>query len=186
MAGVYKKVPRRELTFAEKLYFPTIAKGLVNTWRHLVAVKDRTTMQYPEERWTLPSFYRGVPALVKDVDGREKCVACSLCEYVCPPRAISIIPEEIETNVEKRPRVFDIDMLRCIFCGYCEEVCPEQAIFVSKEYEICGQSREEMIYHKDKLYELGQTVGPDGGVADAVKKWEKVAREAAAQDAAGH
>jgi NADH-quinone oxidoreductase subunit I len=180
----YIKVKRRELTFSERIYLPAIAKGLGNTLKHLLKMGDTetVTMQYPEEKWQLPSFYRGVPALVKDVDGREKCVACSLCEYVCPPRAISIIPQEIEGNVEKGPEVFDIDMLRCIFCGYCEEVCPEEAIFMSKEYEICGQSREEMVYHKDKLYEIGLTLGNDGGVQSAVKKWENALREAEEQD----
>ena len=134
-------------------------------------------MQYPEEKWELPSFYRGVPVLVKDHAEREKCVACSLCEYVCPPRAISIIPKQIDGVVEKAPEVFDIDMLRCIFCGYCEEVCPEQAIFMSKEYEICGQTREEMVFDKDKLYEIGKTLGPDGGVRNAPRKWEKLEKE---------
>jgi NADH-quinone oxidoreductase subunit H len=176
------------VTFAERLYVPAILKGMALTMKHLVGAggTKKTTMQYPEEKWDMPAGYRGVPALVKDPDGREKCVSCSLCEYVCPPRAISIIPQEIETNVEKGPHVFDIDMLRCIFCGYCEEVCPEEAIFMSKEYEICGASREEMVYGKDKLYEIGETIGVDGGVQDAVKKWENAAREAAEQEKQSH
>jgi NADH-quinone oxidoreductase subunit I len=186
----YVRVKRRELTLAEKVYFPSIAKGLGNTFKHLfqsLIQRKYTTMEYPEEKHTLPEYYRGVPVLVKDEDGRGKCVACSMCEYVCPPRAISIIPEEIETTVEKAPDVFDIDMLRCIFCGYCQEVCPEEAIFMSPEHEICGQTREEMVYHKDKLYELGeQTIGRDGGVKDAVKKWENKDQEAAEQHGAGH
>jgi len=184
----YKKVPRKELTFTEKLYIPAILSGMKTTFQHLVSAggTKKITMQYPEEKWDMPDGYRGVPVLVKDEDEREKCVSCSLCEYVCPPRAISIIPEEIETNVEKGPQVFDIDMLRCIFCGYCEEVCPEEAIFMSKEYEICGATREEMVFHKDKLYEIGKTLGTDGGVKDAVKKWENAAQEAAEQEAEGH
>ena len=180
----YVTVKRRELTLGEKLYLPSVLKGLRNTLKHMLKLGGTatTTMQYPEERWELPSYYRGVPSLVKDEDGREKCVACSLCEYVCPPRAISIIPQEIETNVEKAPDVFDIDMLRCIFCGYCEEVCPEEAIFMSNEYEVCGQTREEMVFHKDKLYEIGATLGTDGGRGSGVKKWENAAREAAEQE----
>jgi NADH-quinone oxidoreductase subunit I len=184
------KVRRRELTLAEKIYFPSIVKGLGNTFKHLfdsLILRKFTTMQYPEERHTLPAGYRGVPVLVKDEDGRGKCVACSMCEYVCPSRAISIIPKQIDTTVEKAPDVFDIDMLRCIFCGYCEEVCPEEAIFMSPEHEICGRTREEMVYGIDKLYELGAaTVGKDGGVESAVKKWENKDREAAAQRGAGH
>ena len=179
----YVKVRRRELNLAERLYLPSILKGLAHTFKHFVGAGGRkgVTLQYPEEKKDLPPIYRGVPVLVRDEDRREKCVACSLCEVVCPPRAISIIPKEIEGVVEKAPEVFDIDMLRCIFCGYCEEVCPEQAIFMSKEYEICGQTREELVFHKDKLYEIGETLGPDGGVANAPKKWEKLAREQADQ-----
>ena len=162
----YVKVKRRELTFAERLYLPSILKGMAHTLKHFVGAggRDGVTMQYPEEKWKLPSFYRGVPSLVKDTDGREKCVACSL-------------PKEIEGVVEKAPEVFDIDMLRCIFCGYCEEVCPEEAIFMSKEYEVCGETREELVFGKTKLYEIGSTLGPDGGVANAEKKWEKLATE---------
>jgi NADH-quinone oxidoreductase subunit I len=177
----YVKVKRRELTFAERMYLPSILKGMAHTLKHFVGAGDRkgVTLQYPEEKWELPSFYRGVPSLVKDTEGREKCVACSLCEFVCPPRAISIIPKEIEGVVEKAPDVFDIDMLRCIFCGYCEEVCPEEAIFMSKEYEVCGETREELVFHKTKLYEIGSTLGPDGGVKNAEKKWKKLETEQA-------
>lgn len=170
----YVKVRRRELTTAEKLYFPSIVKGLGNTFRHLFKLGGTatTTMQYPEEKWTVAQGYRGVPSLVKDKAGREKCVACSLCEYVCPPRAISIIPKEIDGNVEKAPEVFDIDMLRCIFCGYCQEVCPEEAIFLMKDYSLTGTSRAEMIYGKEKLLALG------GVHNDKIRKWKRKADEA--------
>jgi NADH-quinone oxidoreductase subunit I len=179
----YVKVKRRELTLSERLYLPTIAKGLATTAKHLFKMGGTATvtMQYPEEKWRLPERYRGVPVLVKDQDGREKCVSCSLCEFVCPPRAISIIPQEIEGPVEKAPKAFDIDMLRCIFCGYCEEVCPEEAIFMSETYEVCGQSRDEMIFRKDKLYELGEQFGRDGRVKDAEKKYDRRVEEAAEQ-----
>ncbi len=183
----YVTVRRRELTFAERLYLPSILKGMAHTLKHFVGAGGRAgvTMQYPEEKWQLPSFYRGVPSLVKDADGRGKCVACSLCEYVCPPRAISIVPKSIEGVVEKAPEVFDIDMLRCIFCGYCEEVCPEEAIFMSKEYEICGETREELVFHKERLYEIGATLGADAGVPDAERKWAKLAREQGEQGVTG-
>jgi len=171
----YKKMERKPLTLGEKLYMPAIVKGMGLTLKHFF--RKNVTMQYPEEKPTLPEYYRGVPALVKDEEGREKCVACSLCEYVCPPKAIRIWPGSIDSDVERGPQDFQINMLRCIFCGYCEEVCPEEAIFMSKEYEICGETREELIFDKEKLYEMGRSLGPDGGAKDAPKKWEKLARE---------
>ena len=133
--------------------------------RHFVNTlfgKTKVAMQYPEEKWddNLPSYYRGAPALVKDELGRERCVACQLCEFICPPRAIRIKPGEFAEGskfrkVEKYPEEFDIDMIRCIYCGLCEEVCPEQAIFLQKKYAITGLTREEMLHDKAKLYEIG-------------------------------
>ncbi len=179
----YVKVKRRELSFGERIYLKTVVNGMATTAKHLLGLggTENVTMQYPEEKWDLPERYRGAPVLVKDKAGREKCVSCSLCEFVCPPRAISIIPGEIDGPVEKAPKVFDIDMLRCIFCGYCEEVCPEEAIFMSEVYELVGQSREEMVFHKDKLYEMGAEFGADGRVKDAEKKYDRRVEEAADQ-----
>jgi NADH-quinone oxidoreductase subunit I len=145
-------------------YLPSILKGMWITLRHIF--RPKVTMQYPEERWNLPDNYRGLPALVRDQAERVKCVACFLCQYVCPPKAIHIEAEEIDTGVEKGPRVFDINMLRCIMCGYCEEVCPEQAIFLTKEYSTVGLNREEMIFPKEKLLEMG------GTRHDPIRKWE--------------
>ena len=117
------------------MYLPAIFGGLSITVRHFVRTllgKTKVTMQYPEEKWDshLPEYYRGAPALVKDEQERERCVACQLCEFICPPRAIRIKPGEIAEGdrfrkVEKYPEEFDIDMTRCIYCGLCEEVCPE-------------------------------------------------------------
>ena len=171
-------VERPKLTLLEKFYFPAILKGLRITMGHAIRIlrrKKKVTMLYPEEKWddNLPEHYRGAPALVTDEHGRERCVSCQLCEFICPPRAITIIPEEIPpedqwSKVEKRPREFEIDMIRCIYCGMCEEVCPEQAIFLRKDYAITGHSRDEMIHDKEKLYEIG-------GVREGlVNKWNKL------------
>ena len=157
------QVERKPLSFAERTYIPQILSGLKTTWKHMVA--PNVTLQYPEQRPEIPKGYRGVPTLVKDPHGREKCVSCQLCEFVCPPKAIRITPGEIppgteNRHVEKAPQAFDIDMLRCIYCGFCQEVCPEEAIWLQDVYSTTGYTREEMVNHKDKLYELGGTL-PD-------------------------
>ncbi len=165
-------VDRKPLTFAERTYIPQILGGLKITFKRML--QPNVTMEYPEERPAIPKNYRGVPTLVKDPHGREKCVSCQLCEFVCPPKAIRITPGEIPegaptAHVEKAPKAFDIDMLRCIYCGLCQEVCPEEAIFLQNQYSLSGYSREEMVNHKDKLYELGGTL-PDQHFKWDVKK----------------
>ncbi|MFI0347284.1 MAG: NuoI/complex I 23 kDa subunit family protein [Chthoniobacterales bacterium] len=170
-------VNRKKLTLVERLYLPVIVAGLAITWKHFkrsLFGKGIITMQYPEEKWDdqLPEWYRGAPTLVKDEHGRERCVSCQLCEFICPPRAITIVPMEIPEGdrwrkVEKKPRTFDIDMARCIYCGLCEEVCPEQAIFLRKDYSITGLSRAEMVHDKERLYELG------GVMTGLVFKWNE-------------
>jgi NADH-quinone oxidoreductase subunit I len=163
-------IERKPLSFAERTYIPQILSGLKTTFKHMVA--PTVTLQYPEQRPEIPEGYRGVPTLVKDPHGREKCVSCQLCEFVCPPKAIRITPGEIpegsvSAHVEKGPQAFDIDMLRCIYCGLCQEVCPEEAIWLQKQYSMTGYTREEMVNHKDRLYELG------GTLPDKHFKWDK-------------
>lgn len=159
------QVRRRELTLLERLYLPEILRGMSVTLRHFF--RKKVTLEYPEERPVLPPAYRGLPVLVRDETGRVKCVACQLCEFVCPPQAIRIRAEELPTgnNVEKTPERFDLNVLRCIFCGFCEEVCPENAIFLSDRFEFAPTSREEMIFPKEKLLELG------GTRPDPIRKW---------------
>ncbi|NDV62420.1 NADH-quinone oxidoreductase subunit I [Puniceicoccales bacterium CK1056] len=158
-----KLVERKPLSLAEQTYLPQIVTGLKITMKNML--KPPVTLEYPEERPEIPTGYRGVPTLVKDPNGREKCVSCQLCEFVCPPKAIRITPGEISeesenAHVEKAPREFEINMLRCIYCGYCQEVCPEEAIFLQDIYSLSGFSREEMVFKKKKLYEIGGTL-PD-------------------------
>ncbi len=175
-------VKRPKLAWHEKWFISTFLKGMVVTLMHavrnlkaLVLRREKFTMEYPEQRWDshLPDYYRGAPALVTDEHGRERCVSCQLCEFICPPKAIKIIPGEIPAGdpwakVEKRPKEFDIDMIRCIYCGMCEEVCPEQAIFLRKDYLINGVSRAEMVHDKEKLYAIG------GKRAGLVNKWNEL------------
>lgn len=196
------KVKRAKLSWLEHLYIPSILNGFKVTMRHFFSWKRsevyadkqsnfaaKTTMQYPEEKWPVPTGYRGAPYLVKDVDNSTKCVSCQLCEFVCPPKAIRITPPGRDGDVdregaEKMPEAFDINMLRCIYCGFCQEVCPEEAIFLLKDYVITGENREELIYDKEKLLSLG---GLDQraydhhvqeGVDEGIKKWEKKTQDA--------
>lgn len=175
-----KVIERKPLTFLERTYLPQILGGLKITARNML--RPPVTLQYPDERPVIPEGYRGVPTLVKDPNGREKCVSCQLCEFVCPPKAIRITPGEIpaespNAHVEKAPKEFEINMLRCIYCGLCQEVCPEEAIWLQNTYSLTGLSREEMVHNKARLYELG------GTLPDSHHKWDK---KKAAAEAAAH
>ena len=175
-------VQRKPLSRLERTYLPNLFSGLWITLKHLFSPAD--TMEYPEQRPAISPHYRGVPTLVKDPKGREKCVSCQLCEFVCPPKAIRITPGSVEPGegldqVEKAPQAFDIDMLRCIYCGLCEEVCPEEAIFLQSQYSMSGYSRAEMVNHMDRLYELG------GTLPDSHRKWE-VKKAAEERGGEGH
>ncbi len=176
-----KPVDRKPLTLSERTYLPQIAGAMKTTLKRLM--KPTETLEYPEARPEIPEGYRGVPTLVKDPNGREKCVSCQLCEFVCPPKAIRIKPGEVPENsgrdhIEKAPEAFDIDMLRCIYCGLCQEVCPEEAIFLQNQFSLSGFTREEMVNNKEKLYELG------GTLPDQHHKWDK--KKAAAEHGNAH
>lgn len=165
-----KVLERKPLTLAERTYIPQIIGGLKVTITNLL--RPCVTLEYPEQRPVIPAGYRGAPTLVKDPSGREKCVSCQLCEFVCPPKAIRITPGEIpadapNAHVEKAPKEFEINMLRCIYCGMCQEVCPEEAIVLQKTYSLTGMKRDDFIHNKAKLYEMG------GTLPDAHHKWDK-------------
>jgi NADH-quinone oxidoreductase subunit I len=162
MPGRVVVVDRKErLGWLQRLYVPTIAKGLVVTARHFfrnlrgfVTGKNRTdfVVQYPEERIEFPEAFRGMPVLVALDNGQPRCVACGLCEFACPTDCISIVPGELEgAGIERYPEAFDIDMSRCMFCGLCEEACPEEAIVMSPQVEIATFDRGSTIFHKDAL-----------------------------------
>jgi NADH-quinone oxidoreductase subunit I len=159
---------RRELSVAERFYLPQIAQGMSVTLRHLFKGSTRT-VQYPEVRreprleeqidnphtQLNASRYRGVHRLNRDPDGRVACVACFMCETVCPAHCIHIEGAESPwKDREKYPIKFDIDELRCIYCGMCEEACPVDAIELTQEYDMVGQTRSEMIFSKEKLLEV--------------------------------
>jgi len=146
-----KIAPRPNLRFWDYLYIPAIVRGLFITFRHIL--RKKVTMKFPEERWKFPFGYRGYPELVMGKDGIEKCVACKLCEVVCPPLAITIKIGEYEKQDEQEriPAEFIIDMGRCIVCGMCEEACPVDAIRMSDTHIMSSASRESVIFKKKLL-----------------------------------
>jgi NADH-quinone oxidoreductase subunit I len=109
------------------------------------------TIHFPEQRFVQAPAMRGMPVLVQMDDGKERCVACGLCEWACPTTCITIYPAETVEEVERYPEVFDIDMSRCMFCGLCEEACPEEAIVMSRQVEIASYSRRGSLWHKEDL-----------------------------------
>ena len=139
----------KDFTFLEKIYIPEIVKGLSLTLKTMF--KPKYTMKYPEEKFIPPASYRGRPVLVQEENGIERCVACGLCSRVCPALAIEVQAGETQSEKERYPEKFEINMIRCIFCGFCEEVCPEEAIIMSKDYELAFSNRDDAIYGKDKL-----------------------------------
>ncbi len=143
------KVMRRELSLSERLFFVPFMRALAYTFSRMF--KKDVTRRYPEQKMEIKPSLHGVPVLVMREDGSPRCVACGLCEFVCPPRAIDIAPGETDRVIERAPKEFVIDMLRCIECSYCEEVCPEEAIVMSTDYEVVGRRREDFVWDLKKL-----------------------------------
>jgi len=159
---------QRPLTLLERLYLLEVAKGLaltakhffVNFPRHIVrgfgmkiGKGETVTIEYPEERRPFARRLRTRHRLTKRQDGSPRCVACMMCETICPARCIHIVAKENpDPNIEKMPRVFDIDIGVCVFCGFCVEACPEDAIRMDTGIvELASYTREGMIYRMEQL-----------------------------------
>ncbi len=122
-----------------------------NLWGFMRRKPTTVTVQYPEQRLDFPNAFRGMPVLVQMDDGKERCVACGLCEWACPTDCITIFPAETADEIERYPAVFDINLSRCMYCGLCEEACPEEAIVMSQRVEVAAYSRPGTIWHKQDL-----------------------------------
>ena len=116
--------------------------------------KKKKTINYPFEKGAISPRFRGEHALRRYPNGEERCIACKLCEAVCPAQAITIENEERADGSRKTTR-YDIDMLKCIYCGLCEESCPVDSIVQGPNFEFATETREELYYNKEKLLENG-------------------------------
>src|ERR687895_1151839 len=129
-----------------------LVRGLALTGRHLFARK--ITVQFPEEKTPQSPRFRGLHALRRYPNGEERCIACKLCEAVCPALAITI-ESEVRVDSTRRTTRYDIDLTKCIFCGFCEESCPVDAIVETRVLEYHGENRGDLIYTKPMLLAIG-------------------------------
>lgn len=128
-------------------------QGLMLTGRNLF--KKKVTINYPEEKTPQSPRFRGLHALRRYPNGEERCIACKLCEAVCPALAITI-ESDVGADGTRRTTRYDIDLFKCIFCGFCEEACPVDAIVESRIHEYHMENRGENIMTKDKLLAIGE------------------------------
>jgi NADH-quinone oxidoreductase subunit I len=152
--------------FLSSLMLIELLKGMLLTGRYFFARK--ITVQYPEEKTPQSNRFRGLHALRRYANGEERCIACKLCEAVCPAMAITIESEEREDKTRRTTR-YDIDLTKCIFCGFCEESCPVDSIVETRILDYHGESRGDLIYTKEMLLAVGD-------------KYEKQIAEDRAQD----
>ncbi len=129
-----------------------LVKGLGLTLRYMF--RPKVTLDYPHEKGYLSPRFRGEHALRRYPTGEERCIACKLCEAVCPAQAITI-EAEARADGSRRTTRYDIDMLKCIYCGLCEEACPVDAIVEGPNFEYSTETREELLYDKQKLLANG-------------------------------
>ncbi len=138
--------------YIKSLFLLELIKGLRVTGRYFF--KKKITVQYPEEKTPQSQRFRGLHALRRYPNGEERCIACKLCEAVCPAVAITIESEEREDGSRRTTR-YDIDLSKCIYCGFCEESCPVDAIVETRIFEYHGEQRSDLIMTKEMLLEVG-------------------------------
>ena len=134
------------------LLLAELVSGLAITFRQMF--KPRVTLNYPHEKGPLSPRFRGEHALRRYPNGEERCIACKLCEAICPAQAITIEAEP-RADGSRRTTRYDIDMVKCIYCGFCQEACPVDAIVEGPNFEFAAETREELLYNKEKLLSNG-------------------------------
>ena len=143
---------RRSREFLNTWLLGELWRGLMLTGRHMFARK--VTVQFPEEKTPQSPRFRGLHALRRYPNGEERCIACKLCEAVCPALAITIESEKRADGTRRTTR-YDIDLTKCIFCGFCEESCPVDSIVETDIFEYHGEKRGDLYFTKDMLLAVG-------------------------------
>ncbi len=129
-----------------------LAGGMWLTLKYMF--KPKVTVNYPHEKGPISPRFRGEHALRRYASGEERCIACKLCEAICPAQAITIEAEP-RADGSRRTTRYDIDMTKCIYCGFCQEACPVDAIVEGPNFEFATETREELMYDKAKLLDNG-------------------------------
>ena len=138
---------------ARSLFLKEFLDATVLSMRYFFAPK--ATINYPNEKGPVSPRFRGEHALRRYPSGEERCIACKLCEAVCPALAITIEAGPRRTDGTRRTTRYDIDMVKCIYCGFCQEACPVDAIVLGPNFEFATETREELLYDKEKLLANG-------------------------------
>ena len=137
---------------AKSIFLWEFVTGFVLAMRYFFRAK--ATLNYPFEKGPISPRFRGEHAQRRYANGEERCIACKLCEAICPAQAITIDAEPREDGSRRTTR-YDIDMTKCIYCGFCQEACPVDAIVEGPNFEFAAESREELFYDKAKLLDNG-------------------------------
>lgn len=146
------------INFFRSFLLLEMLQGMALTGRYLFARK--ITVQYPEEKTPMSPRFRGLHALRRYPNGEERCIACKLCEAVCPAQAITI-ESEVRTDGTRRTTRYDIDLTKCIFCGFCEESCPVDSIVETHIHEYHGEKRGDLYFTKEMLLAVGDRYEAD-------------------------
>lgn len=139
-------------SFAKTLFLTEFVRGMSLTLQYFF--QKKVTLNYPFEKGPLSPRFRGEHALRRYPTGEERCIACKLCEAICPAQAITIEAEPRQDGSRRTTR-YDIDMTKCIYCGFCQEACPVDAIVEGPNFEFATETHEELLYNKEKLLDNG-------------------------------